>query len=70
MTPYWDSLLADPLPEVKLCFWKCRRVKDHPLLKHMVWDFSLYLIECPGEDSSLAPGITGAGREMPDVPDA
>jgi hypothetical protein len=68
MTPYWDSLLADPFPEVKLCF--CGRgAQLRGTRKTMVWDFSQYLIECPGEVSLLHPESRGRLRDA-DVPDA
>lgn len=44
MTPYWDSLLADPFSEVKLCFFPSGREKANPGVD-CVWDFSPYLIE-------------------------
>ena len=59
MTPYWDSLLADPFPEVKLCFFSSRR-GNATRGKDWVWDFSRYLIEWRGGNAPC-PGITGAG---------
>ena len=53
---YWQSLLADPSTEVKLCVLGALEVTGAPF--RLLWDTRGLLLECPGKGPSR---ITGAG---------
>ena len=59
---YWQSLLADPSTEVKLCFLSASGVTGPSI--RLLWDTRGLLLECPGKGPAR---ITGAGYGQRDT---